>query len=251
MSLIDYLNNEVLNWSGNNILLPDDIWQKFELDFPELVGISDIFTEAVLAADKLDKLLKAGSEIRNHDCMWAGHCASKEHPTDEPRSQTSCMGPRPPDLISRHISLTEMKQEIMGYSTGQQSLLKPAVRAAAMPQTPPMSDDEESRTKTISVLKLFHEAETIEECDIDDDSDLCEYFEENEIKQEIIEPVIEVVKPNINSYQFAAESDHSYHKGKSCAMQIANFGIDTPSDSGKCLWIFIYNSYVICLQLYE
>ncbi|CAG9860795.1 unnamed protein product [Phyllotreta striolata] len=243
MSLIDYLSNEMLSWCGNDFMLPDDIWKKFELDFPELVGFEEILRDSALQENCANFFKgihqQRVCEIRNHDCMWAGHCASKEHPADEPRP---CMVPVPPAPIVAAAPAAEVKQECVAAgatATGQQSLLKPAFRSAPAaqpapptPHTPPMSDDEEAKTKTVNLMKIFQSS--IEEYDIEEDSDLYEYFEEKDIKEfemaEASEPVVEEEKPNVNKvYQFAAESDHSYHKGTNAQMPI--FGIETPSDS--------------------
>lgn len=77
-------------------LLPDDIWKKFELDFPTLCGelspLDDIFGDIMEYVQEdaggIQSSMEDGElcEIRNHDCMWAGHCASKEHPADELRA---------------------------------------------------------------------------------------------------------------------------------------------------------------------
>ncbi|KAG5888370.1 hypothetical protein JTB14_033507 [Gonioctena quinquepunctata] len=267
MNLIDLLStSDLLSYPVTEPLLPDDIWKKFELDFPELTGFDNIFEESppttVKSENSLFPLLDdiwAG----NHDCMWAGHCGSKEHSNDEYR-HTNRFNPAPDTAFMKPPPVPVIKQQNNKptASCQQQSLLKPAVRAAAsLPQTPPMSDDEEAKqAKPTSVLKLLHDA--IENCDLDEDADLYDYFEDKEVdvtsvpvvkdeqeeqeeeeddedeeeeEEEEGEEEEEIdVKPdisNIKSYQIAAESDHSYHKGKGASMRMANFGIDTPSDS--------------------
>lgn len=194
--------------------------------------------------DSLFPLISDICEIRNHDCMWAGHCGSKEHPADEPR-HTSCFIP-PTPVIRPPVPI---KQENITNKpmAGQQSLLKPAVRAAntLMPQTPPMSDDEEVKTKSTQVLQILNEA--ISECDLDEDSDLCDYFDEEvEVVETKTTQKEEEEETNIR-LKFAAESDHSYHKGKHASMNMENLGIDTPSDSGK--WICI--SYLRFIAKYR
>ncbi|CAG9824904.1 unnamed protein product [Phaedon cochleariae] len=234
MNLIDYLMIDPIT----EPLLPDDIWKKFELDFPEISGgIDDVFEETTVSVKSEIPYLDDLCEIRNHDCMWAGHCGSKEHPSDE--SHAHCLM-RPPAV--------PVKVEVVcPPPPPQQSLLKPAVRAAnaALPQTPPMSDDEECKRSSTSVLKLLHDA--IEDCDLDEDSDLCDYFEDKEevnVEDDLEEEEEEQERARSNiikSYQFAAESDHSYHKGKAAATHV--LGIETPSDSGEslivgCLFVF-------------
>lgn len=86
------------------------------------------------------------------------------------------------------------------------------------------------------MLQILNEA--IRDCDLDEDSDLCEYFEDDEevdVNVETLDEPQKEEKPNVTSFKYAAENDHSYHKGK-----MENLGIDTPSDSGKCNNIFSY-----------
>lgn len=221
--------------------------------------------------------------ISNHDCMWTGHCASDEHPADELRSNINSLIPQPPVIHPTPVVFNNIKQEPNIRSTGQQSLLKPAVRMAnTMLQTPPMSDDDEDKiSKPTKLLQILNQA--ISECDFDEDSDLCEYFDEDvdvlettetEIKQEEDdeddeyeegeeeedeededeedEEQIDVdtisrkqEEEMCKKMKFAAESDHSYHKGKDAAMNLDIYGLVTPSDSGE--WIFL--SFFICVLL--
>ncbi|XP_018569007.1 transcriptional regulator Myc-1 isoform X2 [Anoplophora glabripennis] len=256
MGLLDDLSSDMLPSPVVDVIsarpntepvLSDDIWNKFELDFPELSGIDDIFDEIDTNDDSLLPFLNGICQIRNHDCMWAGHCASKEHPTDEPRFHMYCAINSSAPGYTRAPIVT-IKRESKPPVPCQQSLLKPAVRAAACvvpvmstmhtPQTPPMSDDEETKCKPTQVLQILNQ--TIAECDLDDDSDLCDYrggdyFDDDEdIEVNVTDPspaVKETAKSNIRSCQFAAESDHSYHKDKNASMHMPNLGIDTPSDS--------------------
>lgn len=265
MGLLDDLSSDMLPSSVDVIsarpntepVLSDDIWDKFELDFPELSGIDDIFDEIDTSGDSLLPFLNGICQIRNHDCMWAGHCASKEHPTDEPRFHKYCAINSSASGSSR-APIPTIKQEIKPPAQCQQSLLKPTVRAAACvaqpmmptnhtPQTPPMSDDEESKCKPTQILNP-----TIAECKLEDDSDLCDYrgddyFEDDEDLEVNVTDcgptVKESAKPNIRSCQFAAESDHSYHKDKNASMHnIPNLGIDTPSDSGESIFNYTFFS---------
>lgn len=209
--------------------------------------------------------------ISNHDCMWNGHCASDEHPADELRSNVNSLIPQPPVVRTTPVAFNNVKQEPNVRSNGQQSLLKPTVRMAnTMLQTPPMSDDDEDKNaKPTKLLQILNQA--ISECDFDEDSDLCDYFDEdvdvlesteNQIKEddneddEFVEEeeedaedehieVDEVSKKQEHEemcirMKFAAESDHSYHKGKNASMNMDAYGLVTPSDSGE--WIFIIAS---------
>ncbi|XP_060520004.1 N-myc proto-oncogene protein [Cylas formicarius] len=253
----------------NSVLLPDDIWKKFELDFPELTNIDGIFQELDDARD--DNMGVVEEYMLHHDCMWAGHCASDEHPPDDFRMQSlNFIVPKPPVINTRTMNATKMKAQQQQQQ--QQSLLKPSVRATAAStttassnsalqhalQTPPESDDEEGKGKPSKLLQILNQA--ISEYDIDEDSDLCDYFEDTdvdgknaaldikeeplEIKQEPVgvqeEPWdvadVEDEEAQRKTYQkrlqIATENDHSYYKDKNASMMVhMNCGLDTPSDS--------------------
>lgn len=210
--------------------------------------------------------------ISNHDCMWNGHCASDEHPADELRSNINSLIPQPPVVNTTPVAFNNVKQEPNIRSSGQQSLLKPTVRMAnTMLQTPPMSDDdEEKNAKPTQLLQILNQA--ISECDeIDEDSDLCDYFDEDvdvldstdsqinkeedndndnddEDEEFVEEDEDEHIEIDVVSkkqleeemcirMKFAAESDHSYHKGKNASMNMEVYGLVTPSDSGEYFFI--------------
>lgn len=215
--------------------LSDDIWNKFELDFPVGEDVCDL--NHILFNDFDDLSWQSSTrhsslsfsyfpfdEIRNHDCMWAGHCGSKEHSADDTK------------LLLRPTFVPEktpvQKQTIpAGRSLLLKTVVKPPTAAAPVvpsPESPPMSDDEESKARTIT-LQMLHDA--ISECDLEDDSDLCEYFEEGE--DLIKDPIEEETKPRPNYVRQI--TDHSYHKDKNASMRISDLGIETPSDSGRCL----------------
>lgn len=254
-------------------ILTDDHWKKFELDFPELSDIDDIFKE-IDCGSRPNGWLLSLDDVKdglflNHDCMWAGHCGSKEH-AEEPRSGLGCIVPLPPVIKKEMCPPSPV---INKAADGQQSLLKPSVKAAIgapttftpstnntmnqrSPLTPPESDDEENKAHTTSLLKILNDA--INECELDEDSDLTEYFEgkEVEVKEEPIEikeePLEIKEEPEDTSEdtdneqdeireqqyrirtQMAAENDHSYYKDKNAVMRHSDYGLDTPSDSGKC-----------------
>lgn len=141
----------------------------------------------------------------------------------------------------------------------------------AGPDSPPISDDEESKGVS-TLLKLLNDA--IEECEINEDSDLCDYFDDNGqgegegeddddddeedddddeddedddededvveivVKQEPPQPAPQVSPPKANNAAparpyFNLVSDHCYHKDKNASMRIISLGIETPSDSGE------------------
>lgn len=129
------------------------------------------------------------------------------------------------------------------------------------PDSPPISDDEES--KGSALLKLLNDA--IEECDINEDSDLCDYFEdgdegdnqededEEEEDDDVVEVVVQDIKPEpqqqsditpvVTRPYFNAVSDHCYHKDKNASMRMINLGIETPSDSGEFSVLYLVVSW--------
>lgn len=219
-------------------LLSDDIWNKFELDFPDLTGnMDDIFTEldGGFNDDSLLFDILNDAQIRNHDCMWAGHCGSKEHPADEPRPVIVPIAPKPAPPPPRHV-----KPQVHN----QQSLLKPrpmVMPYVVTPQTPPMSDDEEGKSKKTEVAKILedtitatHLSEITEEdikdlkFDADGYEDELEEEEDDEDEEEEEEEEEEKKKepPKYSVASYASVNDHSYHKEKN------SYVLDTPSDSG-------------------
>lgn len=204
-----------LNPTSSEFLPSDDIWKKFEIDFPEFVNFDDIFNELCFSGDVEDSLLSmvaaegaVTSEIRNHDCMWAGHCASSEHPHDDSsHNKKAPLVPTPPVIAIKSqqqqtptpglaktpaaVSGGHHQQNKASFQSTQQSLLKSSFRQTAVaapaqlavtsltPQTPPMSDDEEKGiVHTDPQLLRLPEASpsggTTEE--YEDDDDLSEYF---------------------------------------------------------------------------
>ncbi|XP_066254624.1 uncharacterized protein [Euwallacea similis] len=253
----------------------DDIavhWKKFDVGFPELYDVmstDDLFNElnpvANLNSWAFENTTNNDDIFVNHDCMWAGHCGSKEHAEE---SNLSCFIPKPP-VIKKEMCPPPPPP----VTPKQESLLKPSVKAmiTSTPmqpcstiiqhviQTPPESDDEENKAshknKSSNILKILTDA--INECDHNDlTEDLTELFEEDEVDSEesladnfIKEEVLDIKdepedteseqeESEHMSYeefrirtQMAAENDHSYYKDKNAAMRNNIYGIETPSDS--------------------
>ncbi|EEB19311.1 hypothetical protein Phum_PHUM566260 [Pediculus humanus corporis] len=63
----------------------DDIWKKFdmtdEFGFDEELDdlLEDVASVTWMSPMYDQKMTKDAREIRNHDCMWAGHCISEKH----------------------------------------------------------------------------------------------------------------------------------------------------------------------------
>ncbi|KAL3285097.1 hypothetical protein HHI36_019221 [Cryptolaemus montrouzieri] len=276
----------------SDFFLSEDLWKKFESEYSELFRATyfDDFVKELTIDNPIDSLFaqvedeerqqgfcnvfKAESSdnvmLHNHDCMWAGHCGSSEHPVEESRL-TDKFDSKP---LSPMIGAGAMQyaapvacKGAMSQTPAQQSLLKPSLRSAGLPvinmtitpQTPPMSDDEDKhQIKQTQVLKIFPTPDDYD----DTDQDLCEYFDgkldgeedaeesssesssssssssssESEDEEEP-QPGPSTSYPSnvtsIRSNVYATENDHSYHKDKNASMRMSNLGIDTPSDSGK------------------
>ncbi|XP_066583248.1 uncharacterized protein [Prorops nasuta] len=71
-------------------VVSDDIWKKFDLDVPLDAYTFDRAADDGFLADVFPEqkiLAQESSEIRHHDCMWAGLCISKEHNRTLPAKQ--------------------------------------------------------------------------------------------------------------------------------------------------------------------
>ena len=208
--------------------------------------------------------VESPSRIVRHDCMWAGHCGSKQHSDVAKRPiLTPFSSPKSP------ASAAKSQVTIAGSSRGAaRSIVKPSV--VPSPDSPPMSDDEEVRKKLPSTLQMLQE--TISECDLDEDSDLCEYFDEDEFladapasvgydledddedeeeeddddddeeqtsaryrqqQQQQQQPQPQQAK-TMQRRPAPEFNDHSYHKERSTNyVKMTSLGVETPSDSGK------------------
>lgn len=201
-------------------LLSDDIWNKFGLDTASDLfnfDLKELLDEEEKAAMSdmilLNEVSSGGStsscgnesdssnssswpflnfddifEIRNHDCMWAGHCGSKEHPTDEQplvrpitapviaarqsiqqslrgesTNSTTITNSSPiinnkPTTINqtqvpagRSVLLKTVKQQQQQQQQSQSNVQVCPNNGGFSPDTPPMSDDEEIKAKTSPV----------------------------------------------------------------------------------------------------
>lgn len=231
-------------------LISDDIWNKFGMDTSDLFNFDlKELLELEEKGSKVDMLLfnqdtatdsSCGNEsdssnssswpflnfedlfeIRNHDCMWAGHCGSKEHPTDEQPLVRPIMAPIIAARQSIQKSLrgetnqtTPPKTPAVQVPAGRSVLLKsvknqqPATQnnGGFSPDTPPMSDDEEIKAKTsppptvppqesaTSTLQILQSV--IDEYDIKVDSDLCDYLEDED--EDLLKQSAELIKQEID-----------------------------------------------------
>lgn len=225
-SFWNHLNADVddMYATTSEALLSEDIWNKFGL----LSDLAFDFDEFCASDSQSDDFYAAlNCEIRNHDCMWAGHCSSKHHPNLD-----ACKAQKPTAEAPTEHRVP--RQTVV--PAGRSVLLKPPMTKAmvASPESPPMSDDEEAKAKPTKTLQFLHDA--ISEYDMDEDSDLCEYFEDGEGEDIITDPSEEEEKPKMPP-RFAGENDHCYYMERGAYGRVDSLGIDTPSDSGQ--WIFV------------
>lgn len=299
-----HLFNEFDSLSSDDLLstgsLPsDDIWKKFEFcDLPlsefsqssssTSLDDADLDLEPLLEWSldhrnmySLDMISGCGlskdtaNEIRHHDCMWAGHCGSKEHKPESIKvsrpllNQTAATTPaaptsapkRPPVVPSATAGrslLLNSRNNPQNVRPAQQTVATPGATAATVgnvgprPDSPPSSDDDD-HPRFKHEITLFDQAaenktlqflnDAISECDFDEDSDLCDYFEDSDMFAGG-----ETTDNSPRSYP--GESDHSYHKGKGAQLRTDHLGVQTPSDSGKSKSSVIFNIfYVLCYHL--
>lgn len=267
----------------------DDMWKKFEfLDIPaaELTPCATV-TVPEESDCQLDNLLewsldsttcgtpKEASEIRHHDCMWAGHCGSKEHKPETAKSNV--VPAKPPQNVvtvkkspapavqstnpGRSLLLTSRNATpaVVPTTTVPVPVSKPAPggktasplppaatgNVGPRPDSPPSSDDDDHPRFKHEMAEIFDTPvnktlqllnDAISECDFDEDSDLCEYFEDSD--------VFAGTESSGDSAPraYPGESDHSYHKGKGTQLRMDHLGVQTPSDSGKpsCRFLIYY-----------
>lgn len=272
----------------------DDMWKKFEfLDVPVTVPDLTPSSPVTLPEDsdnQLDTLLewsldatsssasKDVSEIRHHDCMWAGHCGSKEHRSETAKPVTAIIfpTPRPAPINPTNVIRNKLNTQVQMPNSGRSLLLRNAVAATPVskhapgstvlqtvlpqaavghvgprPDSPPSSDDDDHprfkhemagifSTSVNKTLQLLNDA--ISECDFDEDSDLCEYFEDSS------DMFAETESSGDGPRAYPGESDHSYHKGKGMQHKMDYLGVQTPSDSGKFSLMFCTFFLTVNLQ---
>lgn len=156
--LLDVDVNDLLDLPHS--LVSDDIWKKFEM--PEQIDFEEIFGGLL---DLMEPESSNSDIIRNHDCMWAGHCVSKEHPADEYKNngghkplEVPVVAPgiqkAPVKQLQQQQQQTQQQQHQVQpqqpVQPGRSVLLKtvikqPTAPLVPSPESPPMSDDEENK----------------------------------------------------------------------------------------------------------
>lgn len=253
-------------------VVSDDIWKKFDLDFPldRVDAYSDIYHERNFDDGVLPDLLYnkmtclASREIRHHDCMWAGLCISKEHNRTLPAKKDSQIQKKIPAGRSLLISRASAAQT--GTTTplpmSQQQQAQQTYRAknlesdgdSTRPETPQTSSS--SDTEAEEDVPFRHS-----QINLLDPISLPEKLSEytSEVVTKAV-PVSEVTgqlarfhdrrKEDESQCQVHREtnirntlSDHCYHIHQPVSKNLEHLGVQTPSDSGeyrfKSLFFFL------------
>lgn len=230
--------NQLLGDITNAEIHTDDMWKKFDIDSlaSEISNVENPLLE--LWDWNLDApIQEINSEIRHHDCMWAGHCGSEEHKTEiskvpiiPPTVPMTQQAPKQTIVVKKAPTINATSSRSLLRTRTNQTIIEPQtvtipLNVGPRPDSPPSSDDDDSPRfkheifKTVTKQTLF--SGSFSEIE-DDDSDLCEYFEDGIFTR------------------YPGESDHSYHKGKQAQIRMDNLGVQTPSDSGKFIFFFTF-----------
>ncbi|XP_017881126.1 protein L-Myc-1b isoform X2 [Ceratina calcarata] len=220
-------------------VVSDDIWKKFDLDFPDPeMYYERTFDDGILPDLRYDKMTcLASRKIRHHDCMWAGLCISKEHNRTLPAQRNSQIQKKVMAgrslLIPRHMSSSLNTQQILLQQCRTKSLESDG--DSSRPETPLSSDsDTESedegpffRHDQINIHEKLSECmsaaaitkaapvsqvtgQQIRRRKVEEDSQ-CQVHRETNIRNTL--------------------SDHCYHLNQPIGKNLEYLGVQTPSDS--------------------
>lgn len=175
----------------------------------------------------------------NEEIMWNGQIArhNQEAPVQQVPSQQSVLKPE------IKIEMAVDPHYVTPMISGQ----------GCETNTPPLSDDEEEATRTRAILGEFLESMLGVDSKADQNYDmyikneeydalelLDKFYIKNELEdlkeaEEALEEEKRQQKIAMERMRacYAAESDHSYHKGHSIYTTHYNYGLLTPSDSGE------------------
>ena len=216
-----------------------DVWKKFDLDLPQeyYSCFEDTFEDVRLPEFQGSRCMES-SEIRHHDCMWAGLCISKEHKS----TLTTKIDPQVHRIVPAGRSLLIPKAEPFSQQTQKQSVCRRKDRESdgdsTRPETPQTSDESESdyeppifRHDQISINERLSEclSETainaapisvVTGQQVKTIKKRMDKVKDDKVKEETI-----VKKETDVRYTL---SDHCYHLKK-----LEHLGVQTPSDSGE------------------
>lgn len=249
-------------------VVSDDIWKKFDMDVLHSsegyvhVNISsfDIIPEPFVKRN-CSKYL----EIRHHDCMWAGLCISKDH---NKILSTTNQRFSPPRIIPAGKSLLKSRSssDSMDHQQQEQFFIKNQHQRieglesdggsprSESPQASSVSSDESDSDRDIPTFKHDHFSinEKLMECISAPVSEVTGQCVRSslKIKVEVNETDHDEsidARNNTNTSKQTEVSntliDHCYYINHPTSIKKLDYlGVQTPSDSGKCKFIFIiYN----------
>ncbi|XP_076648272.1 bHLH transcription factor Myc [Halictus rubicundus] len=232
-------------------VVSDDIWKKFDLDFPldRVVDAQHLdmyhertYDDGVLPDVAYDKTTCLESrEIRHHDCMWAGLCISKEHNRTLPAKKDSQIQKRIPAGRSLLISRASTALTTTLSASQQQQCRTKSLESdgdSTRPETPQTSGTSDTETEDEGPF-FRHDQINIHE-------KLSECMSEAVTKAV---PVSEVTGQLVRFHDRRKEedkgqcqvhkeinvrnthSDHCYHLNQPIGKNLEHLGVQTPSDS--------------------
>lgn len=250
-----------------DVVLSDDIWNKFELEEPLPVSSHFNYERTYEENMVIEQFGKARcidyQEIRHHDCMWAGLCISKEHSRTMPTKKDNQMHRKVAAgrslLISRATASSSQQQQ-------QHNKQKQHCRTDSLE-----SDGDSIRSETPHALS---ESDSESDCEVPmfkhDQICINDKFSEWVTTATRAVPVSEVTGQFVRSNHLRNQnnttdnsstnskstddhanvsvnadkeneirnttmSDHCYHINQAGVARLTEMGVQTPSDSGKYL----------------
>ncbi|XP_043486969.1 transcriptional regulator Myc-A-like [Polistes fuscatus] len=214
-------------------VVSEDVWKKFGLDEPISTYTDQLDEETVLFDDI--KEVTASTEIRHHDCMWAGLCISQEHNRTLPATKSSQSQEKIPagrSLLISRPSMTPQKQQ--QQTIQQQYSEKSSIYDgnSPRPETPPTSTSDTDSDEEVPLFKhdQINIHEKISECITDSvtkaapvstvTNQLVRRFKRKREEENSVQPNLKTTL-----------SDHSYHLNHPDHKKIECLGIQTPSES--------------------
>lgn len=255
-------------------VVSEDIWKKFDLDFPLDIYSNRSYDETVFPELIYDKVTcMASREIRHHDCMWAGLCISKEHNRTLPAKKDSQLQKKIPAgrslLISRastsarslmnaqqqHQALQQQQQQQLLQQQQQQQSQQCRVKSlesdgdSTRPDTPPTSTSDTDTDDEVPVFRhdQINIHEKLSECMSES---IIRAAPVSEVTGQLVRRFYDRRKEEENNQQPNLRntlSDHCYHLNHPAYKRLESLGVQTPSESGKLFFLFINRTYILYL----
>ncbi|KAK9295434.1 hypothetical protein QLX08_010249 [Tetragonisca angustula] len=234
------------------IVVSDDIWKKFDLDFLPLdhrLDYSEMyyeysFDDAVFSDVQDGELActESREKIRHHDCMWAGLCISKEHNRTLPAKKDSQIQRKVP--AGRSVLISRANTAYLGASlpiNHQQA--QQVCRAkyhldsdgdSTRPDTPSSSSDTETEDEGPCFRHdQINIHEKLSECMSEEATKVAPVNGNQRVAgrrgRRKVESQTQCHVTNIRN----TLSDHCYHLNQPIVQNLEHLGVQTPSDSGE------------------